>query len=698
MCCSTYSNLAFCDIYPLSRAMKQQLYRSLTPVSTAATVATSPEISDVASDLNSNHTYEPIETAAQAFSAHGDYSSAASNIPVTLIHHDGRRVTANKITSLDTLRETLHAHEQLPYDDPENRGDLYILAPMRLLTPIIEETDSELTRNKIYQELSTVSRSSAAAADYSCVDNSIMSIISEVLSVRNVNQSKISLNQTNTSDLRFLTGCENIVDTNCLLSTIEEIRNNSMCNLYSTSFTEPPPPAAPAVPRVPPRHTAGYQSLCAENSKSKERNEQQDLADTFRAKQDQRTVRSPEREQDTESIKSINSNTLVVTPGTVRSALPGQAEPKPPLQSTRGCRKNILNLVTNTKDILNTPKRLKTEPLTVVGGGGGGGDTSVLSESMASDNNEFKALMPHLTYTGAKFLNKVTRTTSKEEGGDQDLEGSITKPRLPGPGAITASVKERLSFASPSSSNSSKLSVFTNTPSPVTFVRNIGNQKRPNRKLSIVRERTEDTNEDNNSDYKYGFVKEHPDAKYGFGFFPTDSYNILETAKLANTSHRAFSTSAAITPVIEQLQESLDSLTRPGPATAALSAQLNKAACDTAFKLHPDETYENLSRGRNTWGTASLRDTAAPRLAGFSGRDTAARRSMSSILDPDPGTEEKENILPRQVRAKSNRAPLGSINSTTSPMNIPPVTMSKVKPPIGSNSSHFIPIRKTSVS
>ena len=88
---------------------------------------------------------------------------------------------------------------------------------MRLLTPIIKETDSEL---------STVSRTSAAATDYSCVDNSIMSIISEVLTVRNVNQSKISLNQTNTivSDFRFLTGCENIFDTNCLLSTIEEHR------------------------------------------------------------------------------------------------------------------------------------------------------------------------------------------------------------------------------------------------------------------------------------------------------------------------------------------------------------------------------------------------------------------------------------------------------------------------------------------
>ena len=185
---STYSNLAFCDIYLLSRAMKQQLCRSLTP---AATVATSPEVSDVASDL-------------KASSAHGDYSSAASNIPMTLPHHDGRRVTTR-----DPARE----QGRPPH-------------PGANAAPHPHHPDSELTRNKIYQELSTVSRTSAAATDYSCVDNSIMSIISEVLTVRNVNQSKISLNQTNTivSDFRFLTGCENIFDTNCLLSTIEEHR------------------------------------------------------------------------------------------------------------------------------------------------------------------------------------------------------------------------------------------------------------------------------------------------------------------------------------------------------------------------------------------------------------------------------------------------------------------------------------------
>ena len=624
--------------------MREQLYRSLTPVSTAATVATSPDVSDVNSDLNSNHTYEPIETASQAFSVGGEYS----NIPVTLIHHDGHRLTANKITSLDCLRDTLISHEQIPYDDPENRGDLYILAPMRLLTPIIEESDSELARSKIYQELSTVSRNTVC--NYSDVDNSIMSIISEVLSVRGppASQSKIYANQ---SELRHLSRTENVVDTNSLLSTIEEIRNNSMCNLYNTSFNDPHSNVAESslAPRVPSRNTAGYQSLCMENSKSKERNEQQDLVDSFRAKQDQRTLVLPEEgaADPNDSIRSINSNTLVVTPKTV---IANKKKTTTPLQSTRGCRKNILEIVNNTKDILNTPKRMKCEPISVVK------DNSVLSESVASENNEFKALMPHLTYTGAKFLKKVTKTTPVDEA-ETDLDGSIIKQQKSA-GAISASVRERLSFTSPASSHSSNLSTFSNTPSPVSFVRNIGNQKRP-RKLSIVRERKEEIIADDNSDYKYGFVKEHPDAKYGFGYFPTESYNVLETAKLSNVQCRQFrSTAAAINPVLEDLQESIQNLTRlrcgpgdPSQSQYSLSA-LNKA--DTAFKLHPDETYENIQR--NNWVTASLQ-----RKPAFSDRETLARRSMSILDDLN---DEKENIIPRKTRGKSNRNPLGSNSST----------------------------------
>ena len=652
--------------------MREQLYRSLTPVSTAATVATSPDVSDINSDLNSNHTYEPIETASQAFSVPGEYS----NIPVTLIHHDGHRLTANKITSLDSLRDTLISHEQIPYDDPENRGDLYILAPMRLLTPIIEESDSELARSKIYQELSTVSRNTVC--NYSEVDNSIMSIISEVLSVRGPpnNQSKIYADQ---SELRQLSRTENVVDTNCLLSTIEEIRNNSMCNLYNTSFNDPHSNVAESslAPRVPPRNTAGYQSLCMENSKSKERNEQQDLVDSFRAKQDQRTLVLPDEggADPNDSIRSINSNTLVVTPKTVIA----NKKKTTPLQSTRGCRKNILEIVNNTKDILNTPKRLKCELMSAVK------DNSVLSESIASENNEFKALMPHLTYTGAKFLKKVTKTTPVEEA-ENDLDGSIIKHQKSS-GAISASVRERLSFTSPASSHSSNLSTFSNTPSPVTFVRNIGNQRRP-RKLSIVRERKEENVEDDNSDYKYGFVKEHPDAKYGFGYFPSESYNVLETAKLSNVQSRAFrGTAAAIDPVLSDLQESINNLSRlrcgpADPTNYSLSA-LNKA--DTAFKLHPDETYENIQR--NNWVTASLQ--RKPLKNAFSDRDTLTRRSMSILDDLN---DEKENIIPRKSRGKSNRNPLGSNSSTitiASPM--------KNFQPVPAQTSQF-GVRKTSAS
>ena len=48
------------------------------------------------------------------------------------------------------------SHERVPYDDPESRGDLYILAPMRLLTPVIEETDSDITKSRLYQSLASV--------------------------------------------------------------------------------------------------------------------------------------------------------------------------------------------------------------------------------------------------------------------------------------------------------------------------------------------------------------------------------------------------------------------------------------------------------------------------------------------------------------------------------------------------------------
>ena len=156
-------------------------------------------------------------------------------------------------------------------------------------------------------------------------------------------------------------------------------------------------------------------------------------------------------------------------------------------------------------------------------------------------------------------------------------------------------------------------------------------------------------------------MKENPDAKYCLGYFPTDSYNLGETAKLCNSSYRSFT--SGINPVIEHLQESIDGLAKfnsaPGiPNSYSLSA-LNKG--DTAFKLKPDETYENLQRN---WGTASLQRRELKPT--FADRDIATRRSMSIL---DDYNDEKENIIPRQVKAKSKRTPLGPISSA-SPIKI----------------------------
>merc|ERR1719490_385036 len=87
-----------------------------------------------------------------------------------------------------------------------------------------------------------------------------MSIISEVLNARGSESLPRSISQSVQQPLT-----SDAVDTNSLLSTIEEIRNNSMCNLYYNG--EKATTVQPSlVPRVPPRHTSGYESLCAENN------------------------------------------------------------------------------------------------------------------------------------------------------------------------------------------------------------------------------------------------------------------------------------------------------------------------------------------------------------------------------------------------------------------------------------------------
>ena len=70
---------------------------------------------------------------------------------------------------MESLKEVLHKHEKVPMDDPQDRADLYILAPMRLLSPILEESSSERDQNRTTNNNTTD------------LNKSLMTVISEII-------------------------------------------------------------------------------------------------------------------------------------------------------------------------------------------------------------------------------------------------------------------------------------------------------------------------------------------------------------------------------------------------------------------------------------------------------------------------------------------------------------------------------------
>ena len=144
--------------------------------------------------IASNDTYEPIE----------NYDSVAA---VTLIHHDGDKLSTRQITSIESLKEVLHKHEKVPMDDPQDRGDLYILAPMRILSPILEEsTDQNCRENDL--------------------NKSLMTVISEILQPTNRQNSVLNSNTVTNNTVTYPDGHfqDSIESTSSLVQIIEEIR------------------------------------------------------------------------------------------------------------------------------------------------------------------------------------------------------------------------------------------------------------------------------------------------------------------------------------------------------------------------------------------------------------------------------------------------------------------------------------------
>ena len=189
---------------------------------------------------------------------------------------------------MESLREVIKIHEKVPMDDPQDRPDLYILAPMRLLSPIMEESAiTETNKN-------------ATNAD---LNKSLMTVISDILtnagstSQHYATASSIDRNSqhyaTAASTIDRPTGssittgaliCNNNPNVNThwhfqdsnesqssLDQTIEEIRNNSLCNLYYLITNEIIKPSQnKAVPQVPPRnedHQTAYNKVSTSHSR-----------------------------------------------------------------------------------------------------------------------------------------------------------------------------------------------------------------------------------------------------------------------------------------------------------------------------------------------------------------------------------------------------------------------------------------------
>ena len=137
---------------------------------------------------------------------------------------------------MESLKEVLHKHDKIPMDDPQDRPDLYILAPMRILSPIMEESQSESqTTNNPYTDL----------------NKSLMTVISEILLHKPSNlQNTHTYANNNNPDGQF---ADSIESSSSLVHTIDVIRNNSLCNLYYATPGKEKPVNQPA-PQVPKRN------------------------------------------------------------------------------------------------------------------------------------------------------------------------------------------------------------------------------------------------------------------------------------------------------------------------------------------------------------------------------------------------------------------------------------------------------------
>ena len=523
---SAYERQKYYDIYPLSKEMKEQLYRSLTPLSTAATMASE--------SVASNDTYEPIENY--------DYGT------VTLIHHDGAKLSTQRITTMESLKEVLHKHD-FTMDDPQDRPDLYILAPMRILSPIMEESEAQTDLNK-----------------------SLMTVISEILLHKNPNHTYAN-QQTQNPDGQF---ADSIESSSSLVHTIEEIRNNSLCNLYYTTEMKPVMTKNKAAPQVP------------------KRNEKPQTIPEEPANQTYTSINDTENQQSQIEIQ--------------------ERRQKSPLYTSVGSRKNLLELAGTTNSILNTPQKVTKES-----------SLSILDPSKLQSSGTLKLKQnpgpQNLGPKPQKFISesqnfgpepqrgpkpqqfgpepqKLVPKPQPQFGSENQKFGPInpepitSKPILKNPQPLKPYDSSNLKpFESHSLSPSAKYETPTPPLKANQFTRNT-NAYRPRRKFSMIRERFES---------------------------PESSPKPIKRPVV-----QMIVKSKSKTDLYENVSD--DFLTLRSNSIRAKAERMAKCQSVPGL-LQPDEQYGDNFPKRNQWSTASYQKPVI--------RNCNARRSMSILDDKE---------------------------------------------------------------
>ena len=674
-----YSSLNYFDIYPLSREMKEQLYRSITPISTAATMA-----SDSQTNVTDSDTYEPIETYAVNIGRNDGsvaedracYSACSSTehkvpVPLTLIHHDGRQVSTRQIVTMESLKELLYKHENVPMDDPQDRGDLYLLAPMRLLTPILEETESEITGGL------------TAHSHEEDFNRSVMTVISEMLTNHSKNMmlyqsvlsekqnQKMSKSQDSTLvqhslDNDSIGPCDAIgsypdgqfqdsVDSasSTLVQTIEEIRNQSLCNLYfysSSSLLDGNhlindagvinPNNNGAAPQVPSKN----HFIPIDKNQMKNMD---NLVPKMISKQNNSSTNNvPDKEANANnsfsnsSIKSIESNTLVLTPQKLncnenhdKQKQKKTQKKKSPLYSSVGTRKNLFQLADKNSmaKILNTPSRGITDKAL---------KCNVSKLNIPSSDHTLKENTRNMDVPEANFLSKVRETPSSDS--ETDTESNVNhkenanetvQPSTTPVYFGNSFLCENRSILSPSS----KYNTPTPPLRPNQFVRNINPTNRTRRKFSVIRE-----------------TFESPDMKRK----ASDKPRQMITARSNNDLYENISDDFLM--LRNSVREKQERISKCQSVPSFVDKSENGLNLDQKYCQHISSN-ENILRPtdmmRNQWSTKSYQNFSEgekylknqnPNIIG--GRNKNYRRSMS-VLDSDEKagalTGNKENYNPQ---------------------------------------------------